>query len=282
MTSGKYMTKIIYHKNCYDGFTAAWVTLRALQDTGVINIELFPVTYGDDPVEVNEDDKIYIVDFSYPRDILEKMHTTAEFLIVLDHHKTSQANCEGLDYCIFDMNRSGAGLAWDFFHPESGRPKLVNYVEDRDLWRFKLSDSRTISSYIGSWPMDFEKWDSLAEELENDVTGCLQQGQAIERYSALKVNELCKQVQWKEIGGYTIPVVNAPYHMGSDIGHRLLELYPEAPFAAYYLFTASGDEQWGVRGRDSDDFDVSEIAKLYGGGGHKKASGFLMNRRTRS
>jgi oligoribonuclease NrnB/cAMP/cGMP phosphodiesterase (DHH superfamily) len=188
------------------------------------------------------------------------------------------------------MNRSGAGMAWDYFTldvdegvPQTlPRPALVNYVEDRDLWNWKLPNSREINHYISSFPMTFDSWDKLNQDLNNNLTACIKMGEAVARYSDLKVEEAINNgVQWREIGGYSIPCVNVPYHMGSTVGHRLLELYPEAPFSGYYLFNAKGDEQWGLRGRATDDFDVSVIAKQYGGGGHKKASGFLMNRVTR-
>jgi oligoribonuclease NrnB/cAMP/cGMP phosphodiesterase (DHH superfamily) len=270
------MIKIIYHDNCYDGFTAAWVALKALK-----NASFLPASYGDPVPELNEDDTVYIVDFSYPREVLESINKKVRKLVVIDHHKTAQANCEGLDYCIFDMNRSGAGLVWDYFFEDKKRPALVNYIEDRDLWRFKLPESRSIHAFISSFPREFNEWDATEAALESNFNRCAEIGQAIERFANQKIREATANgTQWKEIGGFKIPCVNVPYHMGSDVGHQLLQNYPEAPFSGYYFFNANGDEQWGLRGRDSDDFDVSTIAKQYGGGGHKKASGFLMNRRT--
>ena len=78
----------------------------------------------------------------------------------------------------------------------------------------------------------------------------------------------------KLIGGHEVPVVNAPYQFGSDVCHLLLDYYPDQPFAAYYCFDKNNNCKYGLRGRDSDYFDVSEVAKQYGGGGHKKAAGF--------
>lgn len=272
------MIKVVYHNNCYDGFTAAWVCRKALKDASFL-----PASYGDPVPEFTKDDTVYIVDFSYPRDILEKIYETVEGrLVVLDHHKTAQAALEGLSYCHFDMTRSGAGMAWDYFFPHKKRTLLVDYTEDRDLWNWKLSFSHEINAYTSSLPREFGEYDTLAERLESNFNKYVEIGLAILRYTNQKVDEAIKNgIQWREIGGYSIPCVNVPYHMGSDVGNRLLKLYPDAPFSGYFLFNSNGDEQWGLRGRDSDDFDVSEIAKQYGGGGHKKASGFLMNRNTR-
>src|SRR3990167_9339886 len=100
-------TIVIYHSNCFDGFGAAWVLRGVYPDATFI-----PATYGDAPPDVTGQD-VVIVDFSYPRDVLLAMRQSSRSLVVADHHKTAQANCEGLDFCHFDMNRSGAGLAWD-------------------------------------------------------------------------------------------------------------------------------------------------------------------------
>lgn len=275
------MVKVIYHNNCYDGITAAWVARRRFQWQ---QVEFIPASYGDPIPEFSKEDEVYIVDFSYPRDVLEKIHSTVASVQVLDHHHTAQEALAGLNFCEFDMKRSGAKMAWDYFQVGNPlpTPPLVAYVEDRDLWNWKLPNSREINHYISSFPMTFDYWDILNRDLNNDLPSCVDMGQAIARYSDLKVEEAIKNgTQWRELGGYSIPCVNVPYHMGSTVGHRLLEIHPEAPFSGYYLFTANGDEQWGLRGRNSDDFDVSTIAKQYGGGGHKKASGFLMNRSTR-
>jgi oligoribonuclease NrnB/cAMP/cGMP phosphodiesterase (DHH superfamily) len=118
---------VIYHGNCTDGFTAAWVAARALGAT-----ELYPAEYGKEPpYELARGRQVYVVDFSYPRERLERLRATCKSLVVLDHHKTAEADLRGLDYCTFDMNRSGAVLAWDHFHREEPRPWLVDYVEDR-------------------------------------------------------------------------------------------------------------------------------------------------------
>lgn len=262
---------VIYHGGCYDGFTAAWVCKQAMPEA-----ELIPATYGQGVVDISGVEELYIVDFSYPREILLEMSNMVPKLVVLDHHKTAQANCEGLDFCTFDMERSGAGLAWDYFYPDQPRPKLVNYVEDRDLWRFREPFSQQIHCYISSFAMTFHNWDTINGLLEQDFDHCVTAGSQILRYDDLKVVEMCKEVQWKTIEGYEVPVVNCPIQFGSKVGHLLLGLYPDAAFSAYYSDAGDGSQRWGLRGRSEDNFDVSEIAKVFGGGGHKKASGFVL------
>ena len=91
-------------------------------------------------------------------------------LVVLDHHKTAAADLAGLGttgpniHLEFDMRRSGARLAWDWFHPNERRCSLaVRYVEDRDLWRCALPYSRQVTTGIDAYEQTLESWDALAE-----------------------------------------------------------------------------------------------------------------------
>ena len=259
---------VVYHANCADGFTAAWVALRGLSGHG--HLEFVPATYGDEAPAV-KGQNVYIVDFSYPQHVLLNL---AEYnhVIVLDHHKTAQADCEGLDFCTFDMERSGAGLTWDHFFPGQPRPALVNYVEDRDLWRFALPMSREVHAWIASWPKTFTVWDQIADTLQTNWNQVVTSGEDILRFERQKVEEMCQHVRFVDLGDGEIPVVNCPYNFGSLVGEYLTLKYPLAPYAAYYFHRADGKSQWGLR---SVDFDVSEVAKRCGGGGHKHASGFV-------
>src|ERR1700755_107865 len=148
---------IVYHGHCPDGFTAAWAAHRALKKPD-LEPELYVGEYGaEPPYDLARNRDVYVVDFSYKRPQLEQLRAAARNLLVLDHHKTAQADLEGLDYCVFDMNRSGAGITWDYFFGDfSPRALIVDYVEDRDLWRFKLPHSEEISLRIRLTPHTIE------------------------------------------------------------------------------------------------------------------------------
>lgn len=262
-----------YHGNCFDGMAAAWVVKRKYPGA-----KLVPVLYGEPtPVEhLASETNLIIVDFSYKRTILEALLVKINSLLVLDHHKTAKEELEGLDLSpkgeiIFDMMRSGAGLAWDRFFPDTPRPKMVNYIQDRDLWKFELPDSNHINSYIQSYPMNIDSYEEINSRLEHSSEECKSQGEAIERYKSTMVDTICKTMRIQDIGGYQVPVVNTSI-LFSEIPHRLCQLYPEYPFAAYYYDRSSNIRQFGLR--SIGDFDVSAVAKALGGGGHKNAAGF--------
>lgn len=225
-------TVVIYHGDCFDGFGAAWVAKKALN----YPYYMIPRKYGQqEHLEIPEpkDANVYILDFSFPRASMVQLSKIVKKLVVLDHHKTAQADCEGLDFCTFDMNRSGAGLTWDYFYPEIPRPPLINYVEDRDLWKFKLPDSDAIHAYISSWPKDYNVWDWLDKRLTENFEECLNEGKAILRFKDQKVEEMVKEailVKGLFKDDFTVPLVNCTYQFGSDVAMRLLDIYPNSPY----------------------------------------------------
>ena len=256
----------IYHGNCVDGFTAAWVVRRALKD-----VEFHTGVYQDPPPDVTGKDVI-MVDFSYKRPVLEQMVGKASSILILDHHKSAQADLENLSgvTSVFDIERSGARITWDRYFPDEPPPLLLLHIEDRDLWRFALVDTRQIQAAVFSYPYDFDTWDWL---MEADLDELILEGTAIERKHHKDIAELIKVVtrpMW--IGGHIVDVANLPYTLTSDAGHTLAV---GKPFGACYWDTPEG-RVFSLRSA-ADGIDVSEIAKIYGGGGHKNAAGFSVS-----
>lgn len=272
-------TMCIYHANCADGFGAAWVVRKALGP----DVEFHAAHYGDQAPDVASKNVI-IVDFSYKYEALVALADKATSVLVIDHHKTAMAdlidvpqaelhyeahkkNSTGKLHALFDMNRSGAGLAWEFFFPQHQRPALINHIEDRDLWRFKLEGTREIMAAIFSYPQVFAVWDQL---FTTDINALLRDGVAINRQHLKTVAELVRATKRRIfIGGHDIPVANLPYMYASDAGHLMAE---GELFAASYFDTPDG-RNFSLRSTDAG-MDVSEIAKHYGGGGHRNAAGF--------
>ncbi len=265
--------KVIYHANCIDGFTAAWCAWRKYGGAA----EYIPAQYGDEPPAVTGAN-VLILDFSYPRVALLAMKESAHSVVVLDHHKTAEADLAGLDFCVFDMSRSGAGIAWDQIHGTK-RPMLVDYVEDRDLWRWALPHSKSINAWIGSWEFEFDGWDGIAHDLEVGAEATRRSGDAILRKEHRYVRDMAKQARFVRLGGHTVPVVNAPYINTSELVGHLAE-HPQGagqvPFAVGWFQRGDGKYQYSLRSRG--DFDVAELAKQFGGGGHKNAAGFTVDR----
>jgi oligoribonuclease NrnB/cAMP/cGMP phosphodiesterase (DHH superfamily) len=270
---------VIYHSPCLDGFTAAWAFWLKEPDA-----EFVPGVYGQNPPDVYGRD-VYLLDFSYKRDVMLQLMQQARSVTVLDHHKTAEAELANLDgvsmehheyadvELVFDMTKSGARLAWERFHPETKVPRLVRYVEDRDLWKFALPDSKAVNAALFSYAPSFEQWDILRLQLTTNggYNQLVDAGEAIERKQAKDVLELTRLLKHRRvIGGTEVWCANLPYTLASDAAGLLAE---GEPFGATYFIDAEGYAVFSLRSR-GDGMDVSEIAKGYGGGGHKNAAGF--------
>ncbi|MCK9513059.1 MAG: DHHA1 domain-containing protein [Pigmentiphaga sp.] len=258
---------VIYHGNCYDGFAAAWAARLHSPDA-----EFIPAQYGDDPPDV-AGKRVLICDFSYPRDVLLRMRADAAYLLVLDHHKTAQADLEGLGFCVFDMNRSGAGITWDTLHG-SGRIPLIDHVEDRDLWRFKLVGTREYHAALSTIPFDFKAWDEFESRPFDEVVN---EGAAVLRYHQLTCQKLAARARIGQLGEHQVWMVNAPVEFVSEVAEVLKHREPHLPVLGWSWDGERGNYYCSLRSRE-DGPDVSAIAREFGGGGHEHAAGFRCDR----
>lgn len=304
---------VLYHANCYDGFGAALAAWLKYRDQATY----IPVSYGHPPPEMEPESVVFIVDFSYDAKTLVNLSKSHELVCVLDHHATAQKDLSKDEFIAigasvvenergwldisdlsikFDMNKSGAVLAWEYFHPDETVPLFFQYLQDRDLWKFELLNSRAVSAYLQTKEMEFPLWEYLMREFDDRfaLAEFIRAGAACLKLKNQMVDLMADNARWMwfhkgivypgpdpyatdppllmSTGYWAAPVANATCFF-SEVGERLLELYPMAQFAAYYLDRRDGKRQWGLRSRK--DFDCSVIAKAFGGGGHKQASGFV-------
>jgi hypothetical protein len=249
---------ILYHDNCPDGFGAAYAAWKKYGDTATY----IPVRHGNPPPDMPPGSEVYIIDFAYSRTTLETL-AAAHTLQVLDHHKTAEEDLRGLPFAHFDMHKSGAVLAWEYFHPGTEVPLLLQYVQDQDIWTWKLPEAQEVCTALNLYAFDFEVWDQLSVET------LTQEGRVALRFKQQLVERLCEKAEMLNFAGHTVPVVNTPL-FASEVGNELCLRHPEADFAACY--SQQGEvRKWSLR--SVGDFDVSAVAKPFGGGGHRNASG---------
>lgn len=263
---------VLYHgPNCADGFASAWAAWRHFGK----DADYLPVNYGDDPPAdaFTGGRRIWILDFSYPREMLLRIAETNNRVVVLDHHRSAQQALDGLAFpglsITFDMAKSGGRLAWEHFHPQKEPSWLVQITEDRDLWLWKLHRSREISAAIASYPFDFLTWDEWDKGGHLTFSRLADEGSAILRYQDNVVASACKNAVETIIGGHAVLAVNAT-SLQSEIAGKLAI---GRPFGACFVLDAQGHKIWSLRSRDGG-LDVSEIAKANGGGGHRAAAGY--------
>lgn len=283
---------VIYHGGCPDGWCAAWVAYNALKEQEGIVASLHPATHGQAPPDLGDAHRVYIVDFSYPHRVLVEM-AEHRGVIVLDHHRTAiddicshhgddigqapwgegakgdkwVARYDTWYETVLDDNRSGAGITWDFFHPGEPRPWLVDYVEDRDLWRWQLPDSKAVNAGIQTGGYDLGTWDDWHQHLSPGIMA--EHG----RGALAQIDAYCRaaagHAYWCRMGDREFPVVNVTYMMCSDVAAYMLDHF-ETDMAGYF-FHDGHLWQYGFRSRNG--VTVHDHAQAFGGGGHPQAAG---------
>jgi len=264
--------EVWYHANCLDGFGAAYAAWLQFGDDATYRA----VQYGYSPPDAEELDELYIVDFSFDYETMLKLGEKHKKIIVLDHHKTAMENLEGKEFpnnvrISLDMDRSGAMMAWGFFHPNIPVLNVIAHIQDRDLWQWKLPGTKEITAALDSYPKNFAVWKSIL----NDRNRLYAEGIAIDRYRQQQIDILLNawsRSPWNiKLAGFEGPLINGPYFLTSELLHQL---GASQPFAANVIYTA--DKLLFSLRSDPDGADVSAIAKKYGGGGHKHAAGFSL------
>ena len=297
---------VIYHANCPDGFGAAFAAWLKLGDEAeYLSMEHGKVkTPTDFDMKVSlaaKDNDVYILDFSFPREVMDALFKHAKRIVWLDHHKTAfemwceterVLHCEddrqpeNNRFILLDNNKSGAYLAWEYFHPGTEVPMLIQHIDDRDRWQFKLDGSKELHAALNNYkPWSFEQWRGIflcglfeketwrvPEEFYMEGTAILRaHNQNVQ--AALKQTVGCKITIHTEQYGCTREIglaANAPAFLASDLGHELAN--HSGTFGL--VWSMAGDGQIHCSLRSNGEYDVSAIAKVFGGGGHRNAAGF--------
>ena len=298
---------VIYHDNCADGFGAAFAAWLKFGDEA----EYRACQYGRDDFEEGETvqgREVYILDFSFPRDMMEWLFAGAKKVVWLDHHKTAfEMWCGGIPdvgiwredswhdgatprshYILLDNNKSGAMIAWEYFHPEKEVPMLIKHIDDYDRWQFKLENTKPFIKALWSYaPWSFEQWRT---EFAEGYYGFIKEGAAILRAHEQNVDAIIEgAVRYCKLTG-PIPLscadlddeskkglaANCPPHLASDVGHELANR--SGTYGLLWHINTEGKCLCSLRSNGS--YDVSDIAKAFGGGGHKNAAGFQVDIQT--
>jgi oligoribonuclease NrnB/cAMP/cGMP phosphodiesterase (DHH superfamily) len=244
------------------------------------DVELLAASYGDDPPNV-QGRRVYIVDFSYKRQTLFEMliNGKPEHITLIDHHKTAIEDLEGFEHrdltLVLNPGYSGAVLTWMHMTRITGNcwmlPRVLEHIQDRDLWQFKLPATREMLLALGSYEQSLAVWDELI--MQRPITSLVEEGVTLLRKYNRDLRDLVMQTRQRGIiGEYDVPVANVPGMYASDAGNIMSQF---EPFAATYYDTAEG-RKFSLRSQKDKGLDVAAICQQYGGGGHKNAAGFFV------
>lgn len=267
---------VIYHARCPDGFgaaLAAWLYYEG-------RVQCWPCDHGQvrevadlPPLQGRA---VYILDFSFPPAILQAIDAQAAKLVLLDHHVSAARQLSGFacrcGALHFDMDKSGARLAWDYFQPERALPDLIRYIEDRDLWRWQYPQSAAFLAALDMEPWDFERWAEIASFDSEQLAAYQARGQAMDEKFCKLAADLAEQAEPVTLLGERGLMVNAPGVFHSLVGELLAQRC--GTFALLWSAQPGGVIKVGLRSQRP--YDCLPLAQRMGGGGHAQACGFRL------
>jgi len=257
-------TIVFYHKDCPDGFSAAWAAWKKIGSKA----SYLAISHTD-PAPSLKNKNLFFLDIACPEKVFKKLVRENKSVVLIDHHLTTQHLPKSASDSLFSFDHSGAYLAWKYFHKKPV-PRLISYVEDYDLWKLRLLSSRELNSYIETKEYNFKEWGRLASDFErmNLRKKFTAFGKAVLDYKKRRVEDLARKAEIVEFFGHKVFAINSP-ELVDDLCHYLANKKP--PFAI----------AWHKRGNflkvsmRSINFDVRKIAeKFSNGGGHREAAGF--------
>jgi uncharacterized protein len=257
---------VLYHKNCPDGFGAAWAAWKKFGSRA----DYIGVNHGEPLPRGLKGKEVYTLDFCYKGKNMDDLLEKAKRLVVLDHHVSQKDSIMRAHDYRYELDRSGAVISWNYFHPKKPLPRALKHIEDIDLWKFKMQYTREVSAILSTYPFEFKARDIFIKNFENAAQRkeLIKAGAAILRYQSRVIEHLVGAATPITFAGYTIYSANS-FVLTSEAGNILSKKYP--PFA---LVWSEREGRIIVSLRSQKGFDVSKIAQKFGGGGHKNAAGF--------
>lgn len=258
--------RYVLHHNDADGFGAAY---SAYLKFGRLETTYIPIDYGWPFPNLIDGSEVYILDFSIPRDLLDSLCSRMSKVQILDHHKSAREKLGDHQAAFFDMNRSGAGIAWDYFQG-TARPDFINYIEDQDLNRLVLQSSEYVRQSLLVIPQTLEDYIRAADVAIEDR---ISEGMILEKQLRYNLDRGIEYIHTIGVDEYKMLCVNVCLHQ-SNYGTALLRKIEEygCQFAGVYYRTNQSHIKFSLRSKK--DFDVSVVCGRFGGGGHQQAAGF--------
>jgi oligoribonuclease NrnB/cAMP/cGMP phosphodiesterase (DHH superfamily) len=270
---------VFFHSPCQDGIGAAWVANKYAKENNLKYL-FVGISNNSNPIETDINDKnIIFFDYAPSEEQIKTLNCAKAFFIV-DHHKTNEERLKNYSNTIFNLNKSGAGLAWEYFYPDRSIPLFLQMIQDRDLWKWEIPMSRAFCDGLFTYCISmttsnsnvFELFDTIHNDT-NKFNEIYALGVILEKKKQKQLENIASTVTKKTYiyDNYKVCITNCDHELASDLGNMILLKY-DFDFVVCWKYDHINEEYW-LSLRANNKVDVSEICKKYGGGGHKNASG---------
>ncbi len=255
-----------------DGFASSWAAWHKFKDDAeyiaVSDRKNFPEQILN--LQNKKDIELYVLDFSYSKEILLNAEKEFKKFVIIDHHITAKDDVKSCANHVYSEDKSGAYLAYEYFHKDKEIPLIIKYVSEGDLYKFSLPNCKEVLNYIHnpSTKEGYEYFDYKKDQIENNIEEVVKMGEILQDSRDKRVQNLLATKFKIKFDGYDVWAVNGNREFRGEVGNELAKL--TNTFGVYFYIT---ENNLRISLRSVPDFDVSVIAKKYGHGGHKNASG---------
>mgnify|MGYP000411486185 CR=1 FL=1 len=287
---------IIFHKNCFDGYTS-FIILNKTKKIHKNAIILPDVPSAKTCPDDIENKNVIIMDVAYKYDVLKQICNVAKSVVFIDHHITIYDDVKKIKNelndkieIIYDEHECGSSLTWKYFNGDDELPLFVKYVKDNDIGLWKLENTH---DFISALQVNFktnlkkstlQKWNSLFKT--SNVDKLIKKGKLYSEYVNYLSTENSKRYSMEAFPSEKVysdlsQYFNKPGEFkvavfcGSGcpsttlLGLKMLETI-KCDFVIMWNFNLDRKEY--VMAFRSKSVDVGKIASAFGGGGHKLAS----------
>lgn len=265
---------VAYHgNNCPDGKGARY----AAESSGII-ARFFAIDYEDSIPEFTHGKDMALLDWSPKRPEALPWMTRLKSLIILDHHETTRQELCGVPNAVLDMEKSGAVLAWEYFHPDEPVPPLLLHIQDYDLGRRVLPGTLEINEVMQITGDSFAEMDWLAKR---DIADVIAEGSVLLKSKQALFDRMVRSAHvFVTVKDTKILVVNCSQILRSDFGLYLSTTHPDCDlFLLYEERPGEHRIKFSLR-TERQNLPVNVLAnKIHkGGGGHPMAAGGTWNK----
>ena len=294
-------TACVYHSRDLDGWmSAAIVKHYCISQRVAEEVDFIGYDYGQTIPDLSGYNKVIMCDISFPA---KEMEYLGEKLIWIDHHISAILDSESMGYDMTIGSRntkfSACELTWVYFFPDDRMPELVRLLgrydcfghkgtsEEKLVLEFQYGARQMITNYEDAYETlmltDYD-WKSNAHILH-----ILNSGVIIYKY-------LCTEAKQSYKNGFEVIFENPSIDFSSRTDIKLhpkykfilvnkerfnpinfgIDYHADGYDGAGCFHYANGKWNFSLY-NDNELVDCSQIAKRFGGGGHRGAAGFLLD-----
>ena len=267
--------KCFFHSSDLDGQCSGAIIKMAYPDC-----ELIGINYGDDfPWDsIKRNDTVILVDISLqPFSDMEKLSNMCS-LYWIDHHISAineyekSKNFRPADVSL-NTEYAACELTWKYFNKTS-IPYYVTLLGQFDIWNHSNPDTLFFQYGLSQYntnPDNQILWEKL--KLKQFLTEIINEGRHIKKYVDKENIKYLKNAGFEtEFSGYKCYAVNKLF-----CGSLIFDSLKNKEDYDIFIIFGYNNFKWSISlYSEKDNIDVSKLAKKYGGGGHKGASGFQL------